>query len=203
MRFMIQIALLDDHAILREGIKCLLQNEADMHVCFECERPSQLEPLLASHPSDVLIIDLNMPEGGGFPLIERLRPSYPGLKIIVLSMHENASYVAKALSFGVNGYLTKTQAVAELTLAIRTVMTGNRFLSSDLARWQETIPAELSVREIETLKGILQGKTPKVLALELGITDKTLYAHRANIMQKLQVQSLAELQERVLSLGLI
>ncbi len=200
---MIQIALLDDHAILREGIKFLLDKEAGMRVGFECERPSQLEPLLASHPTDVLIVDLNMPEGGGFPLIERLKPLHPRMKIIVLSMHDKASYVSKALSFGVDGYLTKTQAVAELTLAIRTVMTGNRFLSSDLARCRLSAAPELSVREFETLKGILQGKTPKVLAMELGIADKTLYAHRANIMQKLQVRSLAELQEQALSLGLI
>lgn len=200
---MMQIALLDDHAILREGTKCLLQREADMRVCFECERPSQLEHLLALHATDVLILDLNMPEGGGFPLIERLRPLHQGLKIIVLSMHDTPGHVAKALSLGVNGYLTKAQAVAELALAIRTVMTGNRFLSSDLTRGQMTVPAELSLREIETLKGILQGKTPKALAMELGITDKTLYAHRSNIMHKLQVQSLAELQELALSLGLI
>jgi two-component system uhpT operon response regulator UhpA len=144
-----------------------------------------------------------MPEGGGFPLLERMRPLYPDLKIIVLSMHENPSFVSKALSFGANGYLTKTQAASELILAIRTVMTGNRYISSDLAGLQNILSPQLSARELETLKGILQGKIPKVLASELGITDKTLYAHRANIMQKLQVRSLSELQERAMILGLI
>ncbi len=160
-RLMIQVALLDDHAILREGIKFLLNKEADIHVCAECELPSQLEPLLLTHQPNVLIIDLNMPEGGGFPLLERLRPLYPELKIIVLSMHENPGFVSKALSFGANGYLTKTQAAGELILAIRTVMTGNRYLSSDLARLQNTLLPQLSARELETLKGILQGKIPK------------------------------------------
>lgn len=200
---MIQVALLDDHAILREGIKFLLNKEADINVCAECELPSQLESLLAMHQPSVLIIDLNMPEGGGFPLLERMRPLHPDLKIIVLSMHENPGFVSKALSYGVNGYLTKTQAASELVLAIRTVMTGNRYLSSDLVGLQNTLSPQLSARELETLKGILQGKIPKALALELGITDKTLYAHRANIMQKLQVRSVSELQERAMILGLI
>ncbi len=200
---MIQVALLDDHAILREGIKFLLNKEADIHVCAECELPSQLEPLLLTHQPNVLIIDLNMPEGGGFPLLERMRPLYPDLKIIVLSMHETPSFVSKALSYGANGYLTKTLAASELILAIRTVMTGNRYLSSDLVGLQNSVPAQLSARELEALKGILQGKIPKALARELGITDKTLYAHRANIMQKLQVRSLAELQERAMVLGLL
>lgn len=200
---MIQVALLDDHAILREGIKFLLNQEADIYVCAECALPSQLEPLLAMHQPSVLIIDLNMPEGGGFPLLERMRPLHPDLKIIVLSMHENPGFVSKALSYGANGYLTKTQAASELVLAIRTVMTGNRYLSSDLACLQNSLSPQLSARELETLKGLLQGKIPKALARELGITDKTLYAHRANIMQKLQVRSLSELQERAMILGLI
>jgi two-component system uhpT operon response regulator UhpA len=200
---MIEIALLDDHAILREGIKFLLNKEADFNVCLECERPSQLLSRLAQHSPDVLIIDLNMPEGGGFPLLERLRPDLPQLKIIVLSMHENPGFVSKALSFGANGYLTKSRAAEELILAIRSVMTGNRYLSSDLAGLRSGSQPQLSARELDALKGILQGKTPKALAMELGITDKTLYAHRANIMQKLQARTLAELQERALGLGLL
>lgn len=198
---MIEIALLDDHAILREGIKYLLNKEADLNVCLECDRPSQLEPVLAQCAPDVLIIDLNMPEGGGFPLLERLMPRYPALKIIVLSMHENPGFVSRALSFGANGYLTKSRAADELIWAIRAVMTGNRFLSSDLTARHDGRQAQLSARELDALKGILQGKTPKALAAELGITDKTLYAHRANFMQKLDVRTLAELQERALSLG--
>jgi DNA-binding NarL/FixJ family response regulator len=200
---MIQVALLDDHAILREGIKFLLNSEADIQVCIECELPSQLEPLLAAYQPNVLITDLNMPEGGGFPLLERIRPLHHDLKIIVLSMHENPGFVSKALSYGVNGYLTKTRAANELILAIRTVMTGNRYVSSDLTQIQNTLLPHLSARELETLKGLLQGKSPKALAIDLGITDKTLYAHRANIMQKLQVHSLTELQERAMILGLI
>ena len=179
---MIKIALLDDHAILRDGIKHLLNSEAGLHVCAECERPSQLEPLLERHRPDLLIIDLNMPEGGGFPLLQRIQPGCPELLVIVLSMHENPGFVSKALSYGVNAYITKTRAADELVLAIRTV---------------------LSPRERDVLRALLQGKNPKSIAAELGITDKTLYAHRAHIMQKTQARSHSELQEYALSLGLI
>jgi DNA-binding NarL/FixJ family response regulator len=199
---MIEIALIDDHAILREGLKFLLNKESDINVCMECSLPSQLRPLMAECRPDVLITDLNMPEGGGFPLLESLKPDFPALRMIVLSMHDNPGFVSKALSFGADGYVTKSRAADELVIAIRAVMAGNRYLSSDLAGIRPSNPPQLSARERDALKGILQGKTPKALAQELGITDKTLYAHRANIMQKLGVRSLAELQERALSLGI-
>jgi len=200
---MIKIALLDDHAILRDGIKHLLNSEADLHVCAECERPSQLEPLLERHRPDLLIIDLNMSEGGGFPLLQRIQPGYPELLVIVLSMHENPGFVSKALSYGVNAYITKTRAADELVLAIRTVVNGNRYPTSDVARGMQRPEVRLSPRERDVLRALLQGKNPKSIAAELGITDKTLYAHRAHIMQKTQARSHSELQEYALSLGLI
>ena len=200
---MIKIALLDDHAILREGIKHLLNKETDLNVCCECERPSQLQPLLDQFPAHTLITDLNMPEGGGFPLLERIRLAYPEMKIIVLSMHDNAAMVSKALSFGANGYITKAKAADELVLAIRTVQTGNRYLSSDLIHYATQHTAQLSARERAVLKCLLQSKSPKAIASEMGITDKTLYAHRANIMLKLKARSFSELQENAIGLGLL
>jgi two-component system uhpT operon response regulator UhpA len=200
---MIEIALLDDHAILREGIKHILRQNADFNVCAECALPSEIIALLEQRQPQVLIIDLNTPEGGGFPLLEYLRPRYPEMKIIVLSMHDNYAFVSKALSLGVNSYITKTKAIDELVLGIRTVLTGNRFLSSDLLALQDAVYVQLSNREMEVLKFLLQGKSPKAIASDLGITDKTLYAHRANIMQKLKARSHAELQERALCSGLL
>ena len=199
----IKIAVLDDHAILREGIKHLLHSNGDFHVCAECALPSEMKPLLAQHQPDIFILDLNIPEGGGFPLLEDIRPHYPDMKIVVLSMHDTYSFVTKALSLGANAYITKTMAAEELILGIRVVLTGNRYLSSDLTTVQNTVCVQLSARELEVLKSLLQGKSPKAIASDLGITDKTLYAHRANIMQKLNARSHAELQERALSSGLI
>jgi DNA-binding NarL/FixJ family response regulator len=200
---MIQIALLDDHAIIRDGIKHLLLDEADIAICAECERPSALAALLKLHAPDVLIIDLNMPEGGGFPLLQSLRPAYPDMRIIVLSMHESHSFVAKAFSMGADAYISKTRATEELLPAVRAVLRGERCLSSDLLQASRTQDALLSPRETEVLKGLLQGKNAKRIAAELGITDKTLYAHRTRLMHKLQVSNIAELPLRALNLGLV
>lgn len=200
---MIDVVLLDDHAILREGVKHLLGAQADIRVCAECERPSQLDAVLARTMPQVLIVDLNMPEGGGFPLLQRIRPRHPDLRILVLSTHEHSAFVSKALACGSDGYVSKARAIDELVLAIRAVMTGNRYLSSDLRPAPAGPSATLSTREREVLKGLIQGRNPKALAAELGISDKTLYTHRTNIMQKLQVQSLPELHERALGHGLI
>ena len=200
---MIDVVLLDDHAILREGVKHLLAAQPDLRVCAECERPSQLDAVLARTRPQVLIVDLNMPEGGGFPLLQRIRPRHPGLRILVLSTHEHPAFVSKALACGSDGYVSKARAIDELVLAIRAVMTGNRYLSSDLRPAQHATPGVLSAREREVLRGLIQGRNPKALAAELGISDKTLYAHRSNIMHKLQAQSLPELHERALSHGLV
>lgn len=200
---MIDVVLLDDHAILREGVKHLLGAQPDIRVCAECERPSELDAVLARAMPQVLIVDLNMPEGGGFPLLQRIRPRHPGLRILVLSTHEHSAFVSKALACGGDGYVSKARAIDELVLAIRALMTGNRYLSSDLRPARTGPAATLSTREREVLKGLIQGRNPKALAAELGISDKTLYAHRTNIMQKLQVQSLPELHERALGHGLI
>lgn len=200
---MIDVVLLDDHAILREGVKHLLGAQPDIRVCAECERPSELDAVLARAMPQVLIVDLNMPEGGGFPLLQRIRPRHPDLRILVLSTHEHSAFVSKALACGGDGYVSKARAIDELVLAIRALMTGNRYLSSDLRPVRTGPAATLSTREREVLKGLIQGRNPKALAAELGISDKTLYAHRTNIMQKLQVQSLPELHERALGHGLI
>ena len=199
----ITIAVLDDHAILREGIKHLLHSDGDFRVCAECALPSEMYPLLTQQKPDVLILDLNIPEGGGFPVLEYARLHYPDMKIVVLSMHDNYAFVTKALSLGANAYITKTMAAEQLILGIRVVLTGNRYLSSDLTTVQNSEYMQLSTREMQVLKSLLQGKSPKAIASVLGITDKTLYAHRANIMQKLNARSHAELQERALASGLI
>ena len=121
----------------------------------------------------------------------------------MLSTHDNNAFITKALAYGCDGYVTKTRAIEELVLSIRSVMTGNRYLSSDLTRSRQAGHTALSSREREVLKGLIQGRNPKALAAELGITDKTLYAHRSNIMQKLQARSLTELHSIALNNELI
>lgn len=200
---MTRILLLDDHGIVREGIKHLLDNQADFQVCAECETPQQALQLIKQMQPDFLITDLSLANSSGFSVIEQLEqfPNKP--KIVVLSMHDNPALVTKATALGADAYVTKAMAAKELIPALRAVMDGQSFVSSDIRVQKKIAPPKLSDRELDTLKLMLKGQAPKAIALDLGISDKTVYSHRANLMLKLQARNLTELQEKALKYGLI
>lgn len=200
---MIRILLLDDHGVLREGIKRLLEAEPDFNVCGEAETVKQaLESLRALGP-DVLISDISLGEGNSFELIELLVRAGTGTKILVLSMHDNPAFVSKALSLGARGYVTKASAAQELVPALRALVAGSVYVSGDIQKPKRKVTPKLTQREHEALKLLVRGLPPKAIATELGITDKTLYNHRANLMLKLDARSLADLQEKAVTFGLI
>ncbi len=200
---MIRILLLDDHGVLREGIKRLLDAEADLTVCGESETVKQALLALRAHGPDVLISDISLGDGNSFELIELLVRAGTGTKILVLSMHDNPAFVSKALALGARGYVTKAAAAKELVLALRTMVKGDLYVSSDIQKPKSKAVPKLTHRELETLKLLVRGLPPKAIASELGITDKTLYSHRANLMLKLEARTLAELQEKAVTFGLI
>lgn len=200
---MIRILLLDDHGVLREGIKRLLDAEPDFSVCGEAETVKQaLEALRALGP-DVLISDISLGEGNSFELIELLVRAGTGTKILVLSMHDNPAFVSKALALGTRGYVTKASAAQELVPALRALAAGSVYVSGDIQKPKRKTVPKLTQREHEALKLLVRGLPPKAIATELGITDKTLYNHRANLMLKLDARSLADLQEKAVIFGLI
>jgi two-component system, NarL family, response regulator FusR len=200
---MIRILLLDDHGIVREGIKRLLDNQADFAVVAECETPKQAIDLIIQHQPDFLITDLSLASTSGFSVIEQLEYYSSKPKIVVLSMHDNPALVAKATSMGANAYVTKALAAKELVAAMRAVIDGFSYVSSDIRIMKKTAPPKLSSRELDILKLMLRGLAPKAIATELGINDKTVYGHRANLMLKLQARNLTELQEKAVRFGLI
>lgn len=200
---MIRILLLDDHGVLREGIKRLLDAEPDFNVCGEAETVKQaLESLRALGP-DVLISDISLGEGNSFELIELLVRAGTGTKILVLSMHDNPAFVSKALSLGTRGYVTKASAAQELVPALRALAAGSVYVSGDIQKPKRKVVPKLTQREHDALKLLVRGLPPKAIATELGITDKTLYNHRANLMLKLDARNLADLQEKAVTFGLI
>lgn len=200
---MIRILLLDDHGVLREGIKRLLQAEPDFNVCGEAESVKQaLESLRALGP-DVLISDISLGEGNSFELIELLVRAGTGTRILVLSMHDNPAFVSKALSLGARGYVTKASTAAELVPALRALVADSVYVSSDIQKPKSRAAPKLTQREHEALKLLVRGLPPKAIATELGITDKTLYNHRANLMLKLDARNLADLQEKAVTFSLI
>jgi two-component system uhpT operon response regulator UhpA len=202
-----RIVLIDDHAIVREGFRALIERERDLAIIGECGRCAEAEAAVAALQPDLAVLDLSLPDGGGLALIPKLREAVPDLRVIVLSMHDSEPYLSEALARGADGYVSKGAATSELVVAIRAVMAGNVYLSSDVAarRPQRQRPgvADLSPREREVLALLANGKAPKQIADDLGIRVKTVYVHRANVLDKLGVRNEVELYRMAVEKGLL
>ena len=207
---MYSIVLVDDHAIVREGFKRLIGLEPDLSVVGECRCADDAVEAVAQHRPDLVALDLSLPDGSGLPLIEHLRSVSPGTRIVVLSMHDGEPYVSEALRRGASGYVTKGVAPEELVAGLRAVMRGEQFLSSDLRQRRAEQPESaldplhrLTSREHEVFLLLVRGKTPKQVAAELGIGQKTVYIHRASVMGKLNAGSELELYRMASERGLL
>ena len=207
---MYSIVLVDDHAIVREGFKRLIGLEPDLKVVGECRSADDAVEAVTQHRPDLVALDLSLPDGSGLPLIEHLRSVAPDTRIVVLSMHDGEPYVSEALRRGASGYVTKGVAPEELVAGLRAVMQGDQFLSSDLRQRRAEQPESvldplhrLTVREHEVFLLLACGKTPKQVAAELGIGQKTVYIHRASVMGKLNAGSELELYRMASERGLL
>ncbi len=203
---MTRILLVDDHAIVREGFKRLVDREHDLAVVGEASSRLEALPLLASETPDLLITDLSLTEGTGMALLDDVARHHPEMRCIVLSMHTGAAFVAEALQRGARGYVTKGAGAEELVLGIRAVMRNEQYLSRDLrqSRRAATDPIEsLTPRERQTLQLLVRGLVPKAAAAELGISEKTLYAHRASLLEKLGARNERDLARIALERGLL
>lgn len=205
-----RIVLVDDHAIVREGFKRLIELEDDLDVTLECRSADEAVEAVTRERPDLVVLDLSLPDGGGLPLIEHLLSISPQTRIVVLSMHDSEPYVSEALRRGANGYVTKGVAPEELVEGLREVMRGNQFLSSDLVERRAGRSAEeldplhrLTAREREVFLLLAAGNTPKQTAVELGIGQKTIYIHRASLMGKLGAGSELDLYRLAVERGLI
>lgn len=204
-----KLVLADDHAIVREGFRALIEREADLRVVADVRTTSEAEAAIAQHAPDAVVMDLNLPEEGGLALLPRLRTRFPELALIVLSMHNREPYISEAMSRGANAYVSKDAAADELITAIRSALDGGTFLSSDLAEHRRTgvanpLGASLSERELAVLIGLAKGQVPKRIAGDLEIGVKTVYVHRNNLFHKLgRSMTQAELREFALARGLM
>lgn len=204
------IVLVDDHAIVREGFKRLIELEPDLEVIAECRCADDAVEALQQRAPDLVALDLSLPDGSGLPLIEHLLSMSPDSRIVVLSMHDGEPYVSEALRRGASGYVTKGVAPEELVAGLRAVMNGERFLSSDLRRRRAQQPSanldpihRLTAREHEVFLLLAAGRTPKQTAAELGIGQKTVYIHRASLMGKLGAGSELDLYRMAADRGLL
>jgi len=201
----IRILLVDDHTILREGIRSLLEKQTDIDVVAEAENGRQAVELVRQLKPDVVLMDITMPLLNGIHATEQIRRENRCTQILILSQHESEEYIRRALSAGAAGFLLKDINAAELINAIRSVHRGESILSpavtrlviEDYLRWGDIRPQEtgngLTPRESEILQLIAEGNTNKQIAEILCISIKTVQAHRSNLMNKLDLHNKAEL----------
>jgi DNA-binding NarL/FixJ family response regulator len=212
---MVSILVADDHGIVREGLKRVLESEPDLRVCAEASDGSEVLEQVEKHRPDVVLLDITMPKLGGLEALEQLRGKRPELRVILLSMHGDRSFIQSAVSLGADGYLLKNAPPEEVISAVRAVAEGGSFFSPPVAR--EIVDqlrastrvspkdpfALLSVREREVLLRIADGLSAKEIARELDISTKTVEAHRTSLMRKLGTRKATALVRYALRHGLV
>src|SRR5215831_9325204 len=183
----IKILTVDDHPILREGIASIIHGEKDMVVVGEASNGREAIEIFRSQRPDVTLMDLQMPDLNGIDAITTIRREYPQARIIVLTTYEGDALARRALKAGVTGYILKDMIRTELLEAIRTVHVGKRFIPQKIAAELADHYAEddLSEREIEVLRDVARGKSNKIIASHLSISEATVKAHMQNILLKL------------------
>lgn len=201
-----RLLLIDDHAIVREGFKRLLEGLPGFEVAGEAATADEALQLARRGIADIAILDISLGTGGsGLGLLPLLAQAAPSMKRVMLSMHDDPGLVMRALESGADGYVTKAVAADELPALLLRIVSGEQALSSDLAPSGMRTHAgpTLTQRECETLRGLLADRPPKAVAADLGISDKTLYRHRANLMEKLGARTRADLVRIVRERGLL
>ena len=215
----IRVLIVDDHAIVRAGLRMLINPQPDMEVVGEvADGHEALRQAREANP-DVLTLDLTMPGGGGLKTLEGLRQACPQTRVLVLTMHEDPSYLRAVLAAGGSGYVAKSAVDGELLAAIRSVAQGRTFVTLNLSdsetqhvlgdRATGTASAPrapvqlLSPREQEVLKLLAQGYTNQEVGTRLSLSVKTIETHRAHIVDKLGLRSRADLTRYALEMGLL
>jgi two-component system response regulator NreC len=209
----IRIILADDHKIIRDGLRTLLETEADMEVVAEADNGRKAITRAGELMPDVVIMDITMPDMNGIDATRDIIREVPGVKVIALSMHSDRRFVTGMLEAGAKGYLLKDCAFDELARAIRTVVSNHTYLSpritniviDSFVRKSDTTDAAFSIltwREREVLQLLADGKTTKETAFHLNVSLKTVESHRRNIMDKLNINTKTDLVRYAIREGL-
>ena len=204
---MIRVLVADDHKLVREGLKQILAAAPDMEVAGEAADGDQALALAKANDYDLALLDMSMPGLAGIDLIKRLKLAKPALRLLVLSMHGEQQYAARALKAGASGYLTKDSAAEQLLGAIRKVAAGGVHISdvaaASLVEGGGAPHAALSDREFEVLRMLAAGHGPTEIAERLRLSVKTVSTHKARVLEKLGLGSTAELVRYALENGLL
>jgi DNA-binding NarL/FixJ family response regulator len=210
----VKILLADDHRIMRDGLRSLIEKQLGMEVVAEAENGRAAVKLTRKFRPDVIVMDINMPDLNGIDATRQIVAEFPGTKVVAFSMHTDHQFVAGALKAGVSGYLQKDSAFEELERAIHTVISNQTYLSPKIAgevvggyverlvAEESAAPASLTDREREVVQLYAEGHTTKKIADRLNLSVKTVETHRRHIMEKLNVTSIAELTKFAIRKGL-
>jgi DNA-binding NarL/FixJ family response regulator len=211
---MIRVLIADDHAIVRAGLRALLAEDATFELVGEAAGGVEAIELVEKNNPEVLILDLSMPDLDGISVTRKIKPQFPDVKILILTLHEDEALLKEAIKAGAVGYILKRAAEAELISAIRTILRGNLYVDPSMMRGlleeprglqvnQKEAAESLTQRETEILKLIVEGYTNRQIGQELNISIRTVEGHRANISDKLGLHSRVELVRYARQNGLI
>lgn len=213
MSLKIKIVLADDHEIVRDGLKTLLEKERDFEVVGMAGDGQETIRMLSETEADIAVMDINMPNLSGVEATKQIQSEFPRVKVLILSVHTDSEMVGRMLEAGASGYLPKSCAAQELIEAIRMVMRNHTYISPKVSdsviAYLQRQPApkdslfeSLTVREREVLQLIAEGKSTKEIANQLHVSDSTAETHRLKIMEKLNIHSIAELTKYAIRKGL-
>lgn len=217
----IRLILVDDHLLVRAGVRLLLENLPDFQIIAEAGNGLDALELIGEHLPEIVLMDIALPGLNGLDLTERVKKEFPSVRVLLLSMHNSEEYVLRAMRLGAAGYLLKDTSPQELEMALRAVARGEAYLSPAISRHvidgyvQRTSPAnsndspanpagkQLSPRQQEILKLIAEGQTTKEIAGQLGIKVKTVDTHRTSLMKELDLHDIAGLVRYAIRVGLV
>ncbi len=203
---MIKIFIVDDHEIMREGLKKIISEESDMLVVGEAQNGTELLKKINEIDCDVMLLDLSIPGRNGVELIEEIKRKKPGIQILVLSINSETKSALPSLNAGASGYLSKDAALGDLVTAVRKVSLNGRYLSTtlaeqlafDLFKTESQAYRKLSSLESNIALMIANGKSVKNVAAELGLSASTVFTHRRKIFEKLKLKNNVELAHYVI-----
>ncbi len=201
---MINVLIADDHAIVRTGLRALLRSEPGLQLVGEATSGYEAIELVGKTHPDILILDLSMPDLDGIAVTRQLKPQYPDLRILILTVHEDEAMLREAIKAGASGYIVKRAAEAELIAAIETIRRGDPYVDPALLRVllgestkprteQAASPDPLTPRETDVLKLIVQGYTNRQVGEELSISVRTVEGDRANLLERRGLRTRVEL----------
>lgn len=219
---MIDVVLADDHVLVRDGIKALLEDQSNITVIDEASNGKEALAVISKNKPDVLIVDIRMPEMNGIEVVAEINKHHKGVKTLVLSMHDSEEYVVQSIQAGADGYLLKGSSKKEFLKAVHKVASGEKYFTGDVSTiimsnfvngniattsqpktQVKVLPFKLTKRERQILDLVLELKNNKDIADELKISKRTAEVHRFNLMKKLEVKNLMELTNKAKEYQLI